>query len=113
MCKAMCETARRLTEAQGNFEAAARLLVASEAREMAAAEEARAYRLAAEAAEERVKVLEEALRDVRTTLSVTRGNIMVEEQRDRAHQWEGVPAILRAKMDAIDAALQEAPRDGR
>lgn len=48
------------------------------------------------------------LREARTTLSLTRDNIMTEMKRGRGHQWEGVPEILKARLDAIDAAIARA-----
>jgi hypothetical protein len=45
------------------------------------------------------------LREARTTLSLTRSNIMVEMKRGRDYQWAGVPEILQARIDAMDAAI--------
>jgi len=54
--------------------------------------------------------MKEALEEARTTLSVTRTNIMVEMKRSEgaAYRFEGVPEILKARIDAIDAAIAKA-----
>jgi len=49
--------------------------------------------------------LVEALKEARTTLSITRSNILTEMKRGRDYQWEDVPAILQARIDHMDAAL--------
>lgn len=55
----------------------------------------------------------EALEDARTSLSITRTNIMCEINRcadPRDSRWEGVPEILKERIAKIDAALKEAGR---
>ena len=53
--------------------------------------------------------LRAALREARTTLSITRTNIMCEMQKGEgtAYRFEGVPEELKKRIDAIDAALKE------
>ena len=53
--------------------------------------------------------LRAALRDARTTLSITCTNIMCEMQKGEgtAYRFEGVPEELKKRIDAIDAALKE------
>ena len=53
--------------------------------------------------------LRAALRDARTTLSITRTNIMCEMQKGEgtAYRVDGVPEELKKRIDAIDAALKE------
>lgn len=50
----------------------------------------------------------EALEEARTTLSLTRTNIMVEIGRcadPSESRWEGVPELLKERLNQIDAAL--------
>lgn len=52
--------------------------------------------------------LVEALEEARTTLSLTRTNIMVEVGRcadPSESRWEGVPELLKERLNQIDAVL--------
>ena len=55
-----------------------------------------------------IREVVEALKDARTTIVITRGNIMSEIARCRDESespWAGVPEQLRKRLDIIDAAL--------
>lgn len=52
------------------------------------------------------------LREARTTLAITRTQIMVELNRG-VERWEGVPEALKLRLDAIDAALAKALGEGQ
>lgn len=54
--------------------------------------------------------MKEALKEARTTLSITRTNIMVEMKRSEgaAYRFESVPEILKTRIEAIDAVLAKA-----
>lgn len=50
------------------------------------------------------------LRETRTELSLTRTNIMSEMQKGEgaAYRWEGVPELLKQRLERIDAVLARA-----
>lgn len=57
-----------------------------------------------EAAYSAVAELMEAASQIRTTLSLTRSNVLTEIKRG-ATQWEGVPELLQARIETFDATL--------
>lgn len=52
------------------------------------------------------------LSEARTTLAITRTQIMVELNRG-VDRWEGVPEALKLRLDAIDAAIAKALGEGQ
>lgn len=51
-----------------------------------------------------VAELIDAATEIRTSLSLTRSNVMTEIKRG-AKRWDGVPELLQTRIDAFDAAL--------
>lgn len=51
-----------------------------------------------------VAALIDAASEIRTSLSLTRSNVMTEIKRG-SNQWDGVPEILQARIETFDAAL--------
>jgi len=51
-----------------------------------------------------VAELIEAAAEIRTSLNITRSNVMTEIKRG-AKQWDGVPDLLQKRIDTFDAAL--------
>ena len=51
-----------------------------------------------------VAELIEAASEIRTSLSLTRSNVMTEFKRG-ATQWDGVPELMQQRIDVFDAAL--------
>ena len=56
------------------------------------------------AARAAVAELIEAASEIRTSLSLTRSNVLTEIKRG-ATQWDGVPELLQARIKAFDGAL--------
>lgn len=52
------------------------------------------------------------LREARTTIAITRTQIMVELNRG-VERWDGVPEALKLRLDAIDGVLAKALGEGQ